>query len=142
MVRGLHAGAGAAVSEGRRLGSLGLGAITPAQARELVAQTRAWGRPARSTQPVLPCAGPRRCGARAGLAGAPASTVRRSSARAPPAALREIYLSFWPIRPCWRRFGLLRPAVVSFHFGLPPAEWIERLCQAAIRTPCLCDDAG
>ena len=53
---------------------------------------------------------------------------------APPAALREIYPSFLADPAMLETLLELRPAVVSFHFGLPPAEWIERLRQASIRT--------
>ena len=123
----------AAVSEGGGLGSLGLGASTPAQARELVAQTRALT--ARPFNLNLFCHAP----ARADAAREQAWLERlrplfAEFGAAPPAALREIYPSFLADPAMLETLLELRPAVVSFHFGLPPAEWIERLRQASIRT--------
>lgn len=123
----------AAVSEAGGLGSLGLGASTPAQARELVAQTRA--RTARPFNLNLFCHAP----ARADVEREQAWLERlrplfAEFGAAPPAALREIYLSFLADPAMLETLLELRPAVVSFHFGLPPAEWIERLRQVAIRT--------
>ena len=123
----------AAVSEGGGLGSLGLGASTPAQARELVAQTRALT--ARPFNLNLFCHAP----ARADAAREQAWLERlrplfAEFGAAPPAALREIYPSFLADPAMLETLLELRPAVVSFHFGLPPVEWIERLRQAAIRT--------
>ena len=123
----------AAVSEAGGLGSLGLGASTPAQARELIAQTRAL-----TDKPFnlnLFCHVP-----------ATADTAREQAwlerlrplfaefGAEPPAALREIYLSFLADPAMLEVLLEQRPAVVSFHFGLPPRDWIERLRQAGART--------
>ncbi len=45
----------------------------------------------------------------------------------PPAAIKEIYTSFVVDQAMLELFLESRPAVVSFHFGLPPAETIARL---------------
>jgi nitronate monooxygenase len=44
---------------------------------------------------------------------------------APPATLREIYASFSGNQPMFEMLLQERPAVVSFHFGLPQHEWIR-----------------
>jgi nitronate monooxygenase len=123
----------AAVSEAGGLGSLGLGASTPAQARELIAQTRAL-----TDKPFnlnLFCHVP----ATADAAREQAWLERLRPLFAefgaePPAALREIYLSFLADPAMLEVLLEQRPAVVSFHFGLPPRDWIERLRQAGART--------
>jgi len=50
----------------------------------------------------------------------------------PPAALREIYTSFLADGAMLELLLETRPAVVSFHFGLPPADAVARLKQAGI----------
>lgn len=50
----------------------------------------------------------------------------------PPARLGEIYTSFVADAAMLRLLLEVRPAVVSFHFGLPPAETIARLRAAGI----------
>jgi nitronate monooxygenase len=49
---------------------------------------------------------------------------------APPAGLHEIYRSFLDDRPKWDLLVQTRAPVVSFHFGLPPAEAIAALKRA------------
>lgn len=51
---------------------------------------------------------------------------------APPAALSEIYRSFLDDEPMRDLLLETRPAVVSFHFGLPPQAWIDALKAAGI----------
>lgn len=51
---------------------------------------------------------------------------------APPAALGEIYRSFLADEPMLALLLETRPAVVSFHFGLPPRAWIDALKAAGI----------
>lgn len=51
---------------------------------------------------------------------------------APPAALSEIYRSFLDDEPMLELLLETRPAVVSFHFGLPPQGWIDALKAAGI----------
>jgi len=121
----------AAVSNAGGLGSIGLGASTPAQADELIRETRAL-----TSQPFnvnLFCHRP----------------------AVPDAAVEQAWLEF--LRPRFEEFdteppGLLelpypsfvespdmlelllerRPAVVSLHFGLPEQRWIDRLKAAGI----------
>lgn len=50
----------------------------------------------------------------------------------PPTAIKEIYTSFVADRAMLELFLETRPAVVSFHFGLPPADVIARLKVAGI----------
>jgi nitronate monooxygenase len=50
----------------------------------------------------------------------------------PPAGLREIYKSFLGDEAMLELLLVTRPAVVSFHFGLPSAEVIARLKAAGI----------
>ncbi|MBD9413097.1 nitronate monooxygenase [Pseudomonas sp. PDM16] len=122
----------AAVSEAGGLGSLGLGASTPAQARELIVQTRAL-----TDKPFnlnLFCHVP-----------ATADTAREQAwlerlrplfaefGAEPPMQLREIYQSFLADPAMLELLLEQRPAVVSFHFGLPPQAWIESLKAAGVR---------
>lgn len=51
-----------------------------------------------------------------------------------PAGADEIYTSFIRDETAFRMLLELRPAVVSFHFGLPEREWINALQSAGIRT--------
>lgn len=51
----------------------------------------------------------------------------------PPAELKEIYLSFNQNEAMLELLLKERPKVVSFHFGLPPAEYIAALKKAGIR---------
>lgn len=51
---------------------------------------------------------------------------------APPGALSEIYRSFLADEPMLALLLETRPAVVSFHFGLPPQAWIDALKAAGI----------
>lgn len=50
----------------------------------------------------------------------------------PPAALTEIYRSFLADEPMLELLLETRPAVASFHFGLPPQDWIDALKAAGI----------
>lgn len=50
----------------------------------------------------------------------------------PPAALTEIYRSFLADEPMLELLLDTRPAVVSFHFGLPEQAWIDALKAAGI----------
>ncbi|QOY94557.1 nitronate monooxygenase [Massilia sp. UMI-21] len=50
----------------------------------------------------------------------------------PPAALSEIYRSFLDDEAMFALLLEARPAVVSFHFGLPPQAWIDALKAAGI----------
>ena len=52
----------------------------------------------------------------------------------PPKVLIEPYKSFIDNRPMLEMLLSERPPVVSFHFGLPPIEWIQALKAAGIVT--------
>lgn len=120
-----------AVSEAGALGSIGLGASSAEQARELIAQVRAGT--ARPVNYNLFCHRP-------GHADAARDTAWLAQLRPlfaefggePPTQLRDIYQSFL-IQPAMLDVLLEeRPAVVSFHFGLPPDAWIAQLKDAGI----------
>lgn len=123
----------AAVCEAGGLGSLGLGACSTAQARELVEQTRELT--AKPFNLNLFCHRP--AAADAAREAAWLERLRPLFAEfgaEPPARLREIYQSFLADPNMLELLLELRPAVVSFHFGLPPRDWIERLQRVGIRT--------
>ena len=122
----------AAVSNAGGLGSLGIGASSPAQARELIEQTRAL-----TDKPFninLFCHRP-----------ACADAQRESQwlqclrplfaefGAEPPQQLREAYRSFLADPAMLDLLLEQRPAVVSFHFGLPPQDWVDALKAADIR---------
>lgn len=50
----------------------------------------------------------------------------------PPAALTEIYRSFVDDEEMFDLMLRERPPVLSFHFGLPPAEWVKAFRDAGI----------
>ena len=121
----------AAVANAGGLGSIGVGAVNATVAGEMIAAVRE--RTNRSFNVNLFCHQP-----------AQAEPVREaawlarlrpefaSAGAAPPNELREIYKSFLQDE---EMFGLLletRPKIVSFHFGLPPAAWIQALRDAGI----------
>ena len=121
----------AAVSNAGGLGSLGLGASTPAQARALIEQTRAL-----TSQPFnlnLFCHRPAQADAAREAAWlAWLRPLFAEFAAEPPAALREIYPSFLADPAMLELLLEQRPAVVSFHFGLPPQAWIDAFKAAGI----------
>ena len=116
----------AAVSNAGALGSIGLGASTAQQAREMIHATRAL-----TDRPInvnLFCHAP-----------AVSDPLREAAwlehlapffaefGASPPAKLSEIYRSFLADEATLEVLLSERPAVASFHFGLPPAEWIRAL---------------
>lgn len=120
-----------AVSNAGALGSIGVGAVNADQAREMIRATRAL-----TDEPFLVnvfCHQP-----------AVANEAKESAwirtlaphfeqfAAQPPRRLREIYTSFVEDDAMLQMFLEERPAVVSFHFGLPPAQKIEALRAAGI----------
>lgn len=122
----------AAVSNAGALGSIGLGASTPAQGRELLAQTRAL-----TSKPFnanLFCHAPARhdAGREQGWLEHLRPLFAEFGAE-PPTGLREIYRSFLDDQGMLDMLLEERPAVVSFHFGLPPQEWIDALKAKGIR---------
>ncbi len=122
----------AAVSNAGGLGSLGIGASTPAQARELIEQTRALT--ARPFNINLFCHRPASADAQR-----EAQWLERlrplfaEFGAEPPQQLREAYQSFLADPAMLDLLLEQRPAVVSFHFGLPPQDWVDALKGAGIR---------
>ncbi|TCF98598.1 2-nitropropane dioxygenase [Paraburkholderia strydomiana] len=123
----------AAVSNAGGLGSLGLGASTTAQAGKMIEETRALTN--------LPF------NVNVFCHGAAQRDVARESAwlqhLAPlfaesgidvPASLDEIYKTFVGDEETFNMLLEQRPAVVSFHFGLPPPDCIDALRKAGIVT--------
>ena len=121
----------AAVSNAGALGSLGLGASTVAQAEAVIVATRQLTD--RPFNVNLFChAPPRRDAPREADW---AETLRPHFTRfgsTPPASLREIYQTFIGHTAMLELLLDLSPAVVSFHFGLPEGETIQRLRQQGI----------
>lgn len=123
----------AAVSNAGGLGSLGLGMSTVAQARQIITETQAL-----TDRPInvnLFCHQPAERDAER-----EAAWIRHLAplfaevGAAPPAALNEIATSFLLDAAMQRLVLELRPAIVSFHFGLPPASYLTALREAGIRT--------
>ncbi|PLL33420.1 nitronate monooxygenase [Klebsiella pneumoniae] len=116
----------AAVSNAGALGSLGLGASTVAQAEAMIVATRQLTD--RPFNVNLFChASPRRDARREADW---ATTLRPHFARygsTPPDSLSEIYQTFVGHAPMLELLLDISPAVVSFHFGLPERETIQRL---------------
>ncbi len=121
----------AAVSNAGALGSIGVGAVGVEAARTMIAEVRVGTN--RSFNVNLFCHRP------------PAPDPERTAAwtaklapefarygAEPPAKLRAIYKSFLADEAKFEMLMLERPAVVSFHFGLPPAAKVAALRAAGI----------
>lgn len=122
----------AAVSEAGALGSLGIGAATPDAARDAIRETRALtGRPFKVN---VFCHAPAERDANVEQ-----SWIERSRpllakfGAAPPTTMREIYRSFREDDAMLAVLLETRPAVVSFHFGLPRADQIAALRKTGTR---------
>jgi nitronate monooxygenase len=121
----------AAVCNAGGLGSIGVGAVTAAGAREMIESLkRLTGRPFNVNVFAHRPAKADRERERAWL-DALKPVFQRFDAE-PPVALHEIYTSFLADPAMLELFLETRPAVVSFHFGLPPAQAIARLKAAGI----------
>lgn len=121
----------AAVSNAGALGSLGVGAMNAEGARKVIRETRALtGKPFNVN---VFCHRP---------ATADEAVERQwlnwlapqfeKYGAAPPASLSEIYTSFVADPAMLEVFLEEKPAIVSFHFGLPPSEVIADLKKAGI----------
>ena len=123
----------AAVCNAGGLGSLGLGASTVEQSRAMIHATRA--RTPRPFHVNLFCHRPA------------IADVQREAAwlahlapwfaefgATPPTRLREVYASFLGNQAMFEMLLEERPAVVSFHFGLPPDAWIRAFRDHGIAT--------
>jgi nitronate monooxygenase len=122
----------AAVSNAGGLGSLGVGAMNAASARKIIRETRAL-----TSKPFnvnVFCHSP---------ATSNAAVERQwlnwlaphfdAYGATPPASLSEIYTSFVADAAMLDVFLGEKPAIVSFHFGLPPAEVMAELRKAGIK---------
>lgn len=121
----------AAASDAGALGSIGVGATDADGARAMMAAVRA--RTARPFNVNLFCHRP--AVADAAVERAWIDRFRPLFAdydAEPPTRLSEIYRSFVEDEAMLRMLIEERPAVVSFHFGLPPAEAIGALRDAGI----------
>lgn len=121
----------AAVSEAGGLGSLGVGAMDAEGARKAIRETRALtGKPFNVN---LFCHAPAQSDPAREQAWldylAPHFEEHGGTA---PAALREIYKSFVEDEDMFRMLLEEKPAVVSFHFGLPARHKIDALRDAGI----------
>lgn len=121
----------AAVSNAGALGSIGVGATDAAGAQGMIAEVRA--RTAKPFNVNLFCHRP--AVADAALERAWIDRLRALFAEQgaePPDRLTEIYQSFVTDEAMLAMLIAERPAVVSFHFGLPPAHAIAALRDAGI----------
>lgn len=123
----------AAVSNAGALGSIGIGASSVEQAREMIAATRSLTENPFNVNVF--------CHREAVHDSArEAQWIRYlkpffEEFQAPaPSRLTAAYPSFNDNRPALEMLLEEKPAVVSFHFGLPPAEWIQALQAVGIVT--------
>jgi nitronate monooxygenase len=121
----------AAVSNAGALGSIGVGAVDAAAAGKMIADLRAGTSRAFNVnvfchKPPIPS--PVR--ERAWITHL-APVFQRFGAE-PPQTLHEIYKSFVTDEAMFQMLLQTRPAVISFHFGLPPAPKIAALRDAGI----------
>lgn len=123
----------AAVSNAGGLGSIGLGSSTAAQARQLITETQALTD--RPFNVNLFCHQPAaRDAAREAAWLRHLAPLFAEVGAEPPAALHETAASFLVDEAMQRLVLELHPAIVSFHFGLPPAGYLAALREAGIRT--------
>ena len=123
----------AAVTNAGGLGSLGLGASTASQARQMIEETRALTRGPFNLNVFCHAPAQRDAAREAAWLGHLAPLFDDAGIPA-PASLDEIYKTFLGDEEAFRMLLELRPAVVSFHFGLPAGEQIAALHQAGIFT--------
>src|SRR3984885_3277166 len=122
----------AAVSNAGGLGSLGVGAMNAAGARKVIAETRALT--AKPFNINVFCHSPATSNAAVEQQWLSWLAPRFEQYGAkPPASLSEIYTSFVADEAMLDVFLEDKPAVVSFHFGLPSAEVIGALKNAGIK---------
>jgi nitronate monooxygenase len=122
----------AAVSNAGGLGSLGIGAMNAEGARKVIRQTRELtDKPFNLNVFCHQPATPNETAERAWLTWL--EPVFQQFGAVPPPSLSEIYTSFGVDRETQAVLLAEKPAVVSFHFGLPPAEVIASLKGAGIK---------
>lgn len=116
----------AAVTNAGALGSISVGAVDPARAGEMIATTKAltdgpFNVNVFTHQPARADAARERAWIEA------LRPLFAAYGAEPPAGLSEIYTSFNVDAAMLETLLAARPAVVSFHFGLPPTPVIQRL---------------
>lgn len=122
----------AAVSNAGGLGSLGIGASTVAQARQAIRETRALTDLPFNVNVFCHEAARRDAEREAAWTKRLAPLFAEFGVDA-PAALDEIYKTFLTDEEAFRLLLDERPAIVSFHFGLPAPEKITALREAGIK---------
>lgn len=121
----------AAVSNAGGMGSLGVGAMSAAAAAQAIATFRALSQ--RSLNVNVFCHAPARPDPVREAAWIDRLRPQFSALQAqPPTTLSEIYTSFVVDEAMFTTLLDARPAVVSFHFGLPRPEWIRALREAGV----------
>ncbi|HEY5754886.1 MAG TPA: nitronate monooxygenase [Steroidobacter sp.] len=140
----------AAVSNSGGLGSLGLGSSNVEQSRASIRATRA--ATSRPFNVNLFCH--RRATADAAREAAWLAYLEPHFAEfgaRPPQSLREIYETFIDHESMLAMLLEERPAIVSFHFGLPASDWVKRFraagivtlaCATNLHEATLCERAG
>ena len=123
----------AAVSNAGALGSLGLGTSTPQQAQAMIQATRTLtDKPFNANvfchSPAIPDS------MREAAWLAHLEPFFAEFGAQPPASLAESYRSFLAEEEMLEMLLSEQPTVVSFHFGLPPNEWIRALREAGMVT--------
>ncbi|XGA81412.1 nitronate monooxygenase [Halomonas sp. CH40] len=123
----------AAVSNAGGLGSIAIGANSVKKARELIAQTREL-----TSKPfnvnVFCHQAPRYDAAREAAWLNHLAPLFAEFSATPPSQLDKIYTSFVEDDAALNMLIEEKPAVVSFHFGVPQAAWVEALKAAGIVT--------
>lgn len=123
----------AAVSNAGGLGSIGIGAATVAQSRQMIEETRA--RTNRAFNVNVFCHQPaERDAAREAAWLAHLKPLFNEFGGEPPPAVEEIYKTFVGDDEAFRMLMDTRPAIVSFHFGLPEPDKLKAIREAGIRT--------
>ena len=123
----------AAVSNAGGLGSIGLGASNADQGRVLIRKTRELTEKPFNVN--LFCHAPAQHDqARSAAWLAHLAPLFEELGGQPPATLKEIYTSFLADATMLHMLLEEKPAVVSFHFGVPEADWVRQLKAAGIFT--------
>lgn len=116
----------AAVSNAGALGSISVGAATPEQAAEMIAKTQLLTRKPFNVNVFCHAPAVRNAGTEAAWIARFSGLFAQYGAEL-PRQLTEIYQTFLHNAAMLEVLEQARPAVVSFHFGLPDAAVIERL---------------
>ncbi|WP_283808845.1 nitronate monooxygenase family protein [Tardiphaga sp. P9-11] len=122
----------AAASNAGALGSLGIGASTVPQARKMIQDTRAH-RQANQRERLLPRTAVRDAAREAAWL-RHLAPVFAEVGSPPPTEIDEIYRTFLGDDEALQMLIEERPAVVSFHFGMPSADALAALRKAGIKT--------